>query len=520
LGYLLHIIVALAALGIAESGYALDFEAPLGVLLLCAAPYVLQLGARRLLLRGRFRSGERLHRLLIGSAPLSYLAAMLVFDWNATVERLVGTRPAILDWPHPVALLSLGPFALYTVLSIDARVRLAGVVGHHGARGFHVRLFAVGLVPIVGWILFAWAVGSSEVLRVHIEEVALFGALFAGALFALVVVLLPFVVRYGWETRPLPAGPRRALLEGVARSVGFRCREILLWGTAHQMANAAVIGINARHRVVLLSDALLAQLPDRELVAVFAHEIAHVVRRHVLVFLAAAMGLFFAADIVASLVNPESELLAGALVLAVFAVWYAAFGWLSRRFELEADLWSLEVTRDPDAMAAALERVGSPHGRRSTWRHFGTEERVAFLRRAAMDPTVGAGLHRFVRRVAWGAAALALVGLAGEGWMLSRGYGMERVYADLRLGAYERAGGRLEALGDAAEVFERRVRLARALPPPVDGPALVQAARTALARGDEETARDFAELARLRGADVSALEEPGPDEAALRTGNR
>lgn len=515
MGYLAHIVLALAALGMAESGWGTGDELPVGVFGLCGVPYVLQFFVRRLLLAGHFRSGELLNTLLGWSPALSFLVAQLLFGWSGTVERWTGARPLILDWPHPAALLALAPFVLYTALSIDARARLAGVVGHHGARRFHLRMFATGLVPIVGWVLFAFGVGSSDVLRVHIEEVSLFGALFAGVLFLLVILSLPWVVQFAWETRPLPPGPRRELLEQVARRAGFRCRAILLWGTAYQMANAAVVGLGARQRVVLISDALLAQLPERELVAVFAHEMAHVARRHVLVFLATAMGLFFAADLVATWAGPESEFVAGGLVLVVFALWYVIFGWLSRRFELEADLWSTELTGDHEAMISALERVGSPHGRRgSGWRHFGTQDRVSFLLGAAADPSLGVALHRFVRRVALASVAVALLGLVGEVWMLSGDYGVERVYADLRLGNYAGAEERLAAMDEPEGVLVRRVDRARSLPVgSVDATALVAAALRALAAGDEEAARDYAELAVLRGAEPEAL-------AAIRTGSR
>ncbi len=518
MSYLLHLVLALAALGMAESGVGLGFEAPLGVLALGAAPYALRAASRRLVLKGRFRAGEALQMALAWSPPVSFLVALLVFGWNTTVEQWTGAQPGILSWPSPAALLSLAPFAVYGVLSIDAHTRLTGVSDHHGARRFHLRMFATGLVPIVGWILCAWAVGSSPVLRVHVEEVALFGTLFAALIFVAAVGVLPWVVRHGWETRPLPAGSRRALLESLAQRAGFRCRAILLWGTAHQMINAAVVGIGPRHRIVLLSDALLTQLTDRELAAVFAHELAHAVRRHALVFLVMATGLFLSADLIATWADPQGELLAGALVLAVFALWYLAFGFLSRRFELDADLWSAEVTGDPQAMVSALERVGGSRARRaSTWRHFSVGDRVAFLRRAVEDPGVGVRLRRFVRRVALASIALTAVGLAGEAWLLARDYHLERVRADLRLGAYERAGERLATKDTPpdtpASELARRVHRALELPRPVSGAALVAAARAARERGDEEAARDYLELAYLRGEDLESLE-------AIRTGSR
>ena len=63
------------------------------------------------------------------------------------------------------------------------------------------------------------------------------------------------------------------------------------------MANAAIVGFLPGHRTVLFSDSLLAGLPPRELAAVFAHEIGHARRHHVLVFGAWTLVFFLAGDL-------------------------------------------------------------------------------------------------------------------------------------------------------------------------------------------------------------------------------
>jgi len=501
-GYLVHIVLALAAQGLAESGVTTGLVWPPGVVLLAAVPYLLAALARRLLVRGRFRAGQLATTLLGWSPVLCQLAALCLFGWSATVERWTGVAPRILDWPDPAAFLALAPFVLWVVLAIDARARLAGVIGLHAARRFQIRLFATGLAPFVAWILIAWLVGQSEALRVNVEEVGAFAVLFGGALFTVFLVLLPWLVRNAWETRPLVPGPQLDALEALARHAGFRCRSLLQWGTEQSMANAAVVGVGAANRIVLFSDALLAQLPLRELLAVFAHEIAHVKRRHVQVFLCTALTVFLVADLISAWLDPESELVGIGIVVLVFALWYLAFGWLSRRFELEADLWSAELTGDPDAMISALERVGSPHGRTLTsWRHFSTEARSRFLLRNALDPSVGAGLRRVLARVTRLSIALTLALLAVEAWVVADDFPVERVRVDLRMGRYEEAQARLSGLGedgaDLAGAVARALTLGAA--PSVE--QLVSAARGARERGDEEAARDFFDLAALRGWD-------------------
>jgi len=505
LGYLIHILLALAVQGLVELSGDAPRALPVVVPLLAFAPPALGAGARRAYLAGRFRTGGLLQVLTVWSPVGLQLAAQWGCGWNRSVERWTGARPQLLDWPHPAVLLALAPFALYMLASIDARARLYGPGHQTAVRRFHVRMFATGLLPLGAFVVCAWALGLEPRLRVNLEEVGLYAGVVALALLALFLTCLPWVVKHLWETRPLPRGYQRDLVEGLARHVDLRCSEILVWGTGNQMSNAAVVGIGPQ-RVVLLSDALLAELPPRELAAVFAHEAAHVKRKHVLVFLAWSVAFFVAADLVTVWAGIESELWATLTVAAAFLVWYLAFGWLSRRFELEADLWSAQVTGDHAALASALERVGSIHGRRTGWRHFGTDDRVAFLQRAALDPGVGERLRTAVRRAArLGTLALVLA-LGLELWTLLDQLDGDRLRVDLRLGDYAGAAARLDRMEDPDPDVQRSLRRALELPAPRTVETLLAAARGALERGDRRAARDLADLVLIRGGDPGDLE--------------
>jgi hypothetical protein len=87
-------------------------------------------------------------------------------------------------------------------------------------------------------------------------------------------------------------------------------------------------------------------------------------------------------------------------VLALVAVWFGVmFGWVSRRFEQEADVFGIETLplSDPSAdpathpFARAMERIGTEAGaiREVTgWRHFSIADRVDFIRRYLADDSV------------------------------------------------------------------------------------------------------------------------------------
>ena len=80
----------------------------------------------------------------------------------------------------------------------------------------------------------------------------------------------------------------RDRLERLARRLGFRCTDILVWDTGHVVVNAGVTGALPWFRYVLLTDALVDCLDDHEIAAVFGHEIGHIAHRHLLYF-----GFFF-----------------------------------------------------------------------------------------------------------------------------------------------------------------------------------------------------------------------------------
>jgi hypothetical protein len=251
----------------------------------------------------------------------------------------------------------------------------------------------------------------------------------------------------------------------------------------------------------VFSDLLLSQLPPRELLAVFAHEIGHVAKHHVVVFVAWSMAFFIGADLAAVWLAVDDQWLALAVLAATVAGWYLAFGWFSRRSELDADLHSIAVTGDVDAMVSALEIVGGPHSRaQKSWRHFSTARRVEFLRDVQRDASIGTRLQRKLRRI--GAVGVVLGGLAiaAEAWTLSRSYREDEVRVLLALDASADAVAALRRVDDPDAELARLVALANS--PPVEAARLEDLsalANEARKRGDLLLAADLYTLAQLRG---------------------
>lgn len=500
MGYLLNILLAVAALGLADLGWKSAQQWPWMVFVLACVPVLLGRALHHLVLKGRFRAADLLGRLLAFSPPACFVLLVAEFGWCEVLERWFGSSGSLIEWPRPTLFVAIAPYVLYQWLAIDARAR-ALWTPHTGRRwrAFQTRMFLSALLPIGVYVLASIAIGLAPELRTRIEMVALYNALFAAAMLAVLGLCLPFLLRNTWETEPIQAGTQRSVLEAVATAAEFEARELLVWRTGGTMANAAIVGLGGRTRVVLFSDLLLAQLDPRELAAVFAHEIGHAKRRHVLVFVALAAGFFLSLDWLGNQLLELHVWVASAFVLVALAAGYFGFGWLSRRFELEADLYSLALLRDPQALIDALEKVGGSFRDVASWRHFSTSRRVEFLVRTTGDARVGTRLLRLLRCVAFGAILWFVGALGLQLWSVTEHYEEEVVHAELALGRYDAARERITAIEAPPEDLARLVRRTSELDRGAETvEELERRARSALAARDSVAAHDWLSLAAFR----------------------
>ena len=253
-----------------------------------------------------------------------------------------------------------------------------------------------------------------------------------------VFIFAPLMLRRIWSTRPLPDGPLRRALQAICDRIGLPYRDILIWHSGGMMVNAAVMGLFRQVRYVMLSDGLLEAMSTEQIQAVFGHEAGHVRHRHIQFFLlfAVCSMLVLSAVIEALRLGAEAELfdihvltMQGFGLLAALLFWGIGFGWISRRFERQADLFGAHCVTPPDpdrcrlpcsvhgdepgqapppsavcataaaVFASALDRVavlnGIPHEERN-WRHSSIGSRVRFLTALSGDP---ARAHRFARSI-------------------------------------------------------------------------------------------------------------------------
>lgn len=326
----------------------------------------------------------------------------------------------------------------------------------------HVALILLPLLALMAWTdLLNVARNNGWVVLNEIAWVMLQLSGVAG-----VMLVAPLVIRHVWDTSPLPQGPLRERLTAMCKRHRVGVRELLLWHTFGGMINAAVMGLIAPVRYILLTDALLDRMPQPQVEAVMAHELAHVRKHHLfwLLLTAGALvaGLEVAAQVVLDLLTPtvpQNPIFVRASmvdpllvwlddpqnwgVLGVgpaIAVWVLAFGWVSRRFERQADTFAVQhlVREQPSpqrdaegrvvvdtaaaiVMIQALQAVADLNHidpQRKSWRHGAITWRQDYLRSIVGLPIEQIPIDRVVPRINL-ASLLAAGGMLTYLWWTS-----------------------------------------------------------------------------------------------------
>jgi STE24 endopeptidase len=299
----------------------------------------------------------------------------------------------------------------------------------------HLMLVLAPLVPLVA---------TQDVLQLAAPELMAGKSAWLALLppLAAVVIGFPWLLRRMWKAAPLPAGPLRCLLEQSAHRWGLRVRDIMVWNTERMVVNAAVAGFVPGWRYVFLSDALIEHFSPSEMEAVFGHEVGHIRHRHLLLRALVLLAPLSALSLVHvawpqgfdgwqpstfAWIGPTA--LSGLAVVTVAGLYVAAvFGYCSRRFERQADLFGCRIASTADGAGSAANLT--PHGVRTfigaleklavlngisrdarSWQHDSIAHRVAFLEQVATDPLGEVRCHRQVRLLGGLAVAVVAAGL-------------------------------------------------------------------------------------------------------------
>jgi STE24 endopeptidase len=262
-----------------------------------------------------------------------------------------------------------------------------------------------------------------------------------------VFIFAPLMARVLLSVRPLPEGPVRDDLQDICGRHRVRVREFLLWGTDGSMMNAAVMGLIGPLRYVLLTDALIETMTRRQVQAVMAHEVGHVRRHHMPWMVLSLLAVLLLSGMLVSLPFLLSEPLqvrwdvrtapwvdgVATGVAALLAL--VVFGWISRRFERQADTFAVQhLSRTGDEEAAVpgdgdsvtpeaafalhsalqtIARLNTLDPRRRSWRHGSIAWRQAYLNSIIGRPLDALPIDRFIRRLKLAVIVVLLLGGGG-----------------------------------------------------------------------------------------------------------
>jgi STE24 endopeptidase len=189
----------------------------------------------------------------------------------------------------------------------------------------------------------------------------------AAAMFVLVVGFLAPVLLEPLFNRfaPLPDASLAAGLRSLAARAGVPVRDVLVADASRRTrkVNAYVSGIGATRRVVVF-DTLLTDVPRPELEVVVAHELGHRRARHVVKGTVLGMVGAAGATLVlwALLDDPADPAIAPVVLLILFVLELLSLPFetaLSRRWEREADRFSIDLTGDREAFRSVHRRLAT-----------------------------------------------------------------------------------------------------------------------------------------------------------------
>lgn len=265
--------------------------------------------------------------------------------------------------------------------------------------------------------------------------------LFFGMFLIFVMIFFPPMVRRLWGCKKLIDGPLKEHLVSFCARQNFQA-EIYIWPLFEgRMLTAGVMGVVPGLRYILLTPAIIETMTIDELEAVMAHEIGHVKKKHLLLYVLliggfSAMAGFLAEPVLYSflsldwvyrlleteVVNTETIIgLIGGVPLLIFLLVYFrfVFGYFIRNFERQADLYVFSVFGNCRSLISAFEKIAVTSGQskdKPNWHHFGIGERIEYLEKCERDPVFISKQDQKVRRslVAYLLILFSAIGLARQ----------------------------------------------------------------------------------------------------------
>ncbi|MHC4871708.1 MAG: M48 family metallopeptidase [Planctomycetota bacterium] len=363
-----------------------------------------------------------------GVLVLVYIILLENISWPGAIPHRLGlSGSAFFN-----SILSLFPYLMLFSLSRLSLHRLDEIITPGKWGKFEYMLFKVRttLFIIIPWLciwfiydLAEFGIETVEGMKIveqgeisaTMSSIPLLELVVSLLMLVPVIILFPAILVRIWQCKRLDDSTLKEKLSAMQDKAGVHFDRIYVWqlgGTG--FLNGAVVGFIRPFRFLLLSEGLLANLTEEEICGVVGHELGHVKYRHLVWYLFFTTAFISTAAALLERRVFDIHLLAILICVLIASYLRIVFGFISRRFERQADLFGLEIMGRAEPLANSLEKIGFLSGgvrNVKSWHHRSISERVEFLYKAENNPLVRHEHHSHCRRVKLAGALLAIVSI-------------------------------------------------------------------------------------------------------------
>lgn len=262
-------------------------------------------------------------------------------------------------------------------------------------------------LSVIADIIFALPFERLKALLATTEGEIVFFLMFllAAAIFG------PAMIQKFWRCRPLENGRIRDRIDQICRKAGVAYSNILYWPIfGGRMITAGVMGLVRHFRYILVTGGLVNLLQPEEIDAVIAHEIGHIKKKHLMLYMFFFIGYMFISYAVFDLIlyaiiylRPMYEFISrsgtnastvtvivfSSIILMTFIVYFRfVFGYFMRNFERQADTYVYSLFDSALPLITTLKKIAITSGQpisKPNWHHFSIKERMDYLIRCEVD---------------------------------------------------------------------------------------------------------------------------------------
>lgn len=314
------------------------------------------------------------------------------FNEFATVSGLAGLA---IYFAH-LAVIWYCSYPIYRTIHSSEVSRFRFIRGH----------LSFNMVILIPWLLISIVLDLLQLIKMPSFFSSGLGEVVLIALAMIGFVLLgPWLIVRLWRCEPLPSDSRTTEIERYCSEHGFRVGGFYLWPLfGGEMLTAGIVGILPGLRYILITSGLLRILDISEIKAVVAHEMGHVRKKHlllfVLLFILFMVLVYSVSDTAMLLLLSNRTVLEWVLSsgfssstlisfftsisMVIFMVLYFRFifGFFLRNCERQADLYAMELLGSPLPLVSSFEKIAYHSGRIEdvpSWHHFSIRQRIQFL---------------------------------------------------------------------------------------------------------------------------------------------